>query len=75
MYSDTSFHDCIANISQAEILPIFCDKHRDHHIPYLIREYVGVRYHFESKRLKNRLLSKNKAATKTNSKMSKMNQE
>ena len=53
MYCDTSFYDCIEKISKAHILPLFCDLHRNQNFPYMIREYIGIRYHFESKRLKN----------------------
>lgn len=71
MYVDDSFQICIEKISKAQIMKLFCDKHRDHHLPYLIREYVGVRYHFESVRLKNLLLSQANASKISNGKLSK----
>lgn len=73
IYANSSFAECISKISQLQLLKIFCDSHRDSHLPYLIMEYVRVRFYFESKRLKNILLSKNKSAIKSNSKKSKMN--
>lgn len=71
MYAENSFEECITKISKAQILKLFCDIHRDHHLPYLIREYVGVRYHFESVRLKNLMLSQSKAVKVSNAKLSK----
>ena len=71
IYVTDSLQICIGKISKASILKLFCDVHRDHHLPYLIREYVGVRYHFESLRLKNLLLSQSKAKVKENGKLSK----
>jgi hypothetical protein len=71
IYASDSFQVCIGKISQASILKLFCDEHRDHHLPYLIREYVGVRYHFESVRLKNLMLSQSKKQINTNGKLSK----
>ncbi len=72
MYVENSFQQCIVKISKAQILRLFCDVHRDHHLPYLIREYVSVRYHFESVRLKNLLLSQSKAEKVLNGKLSKL---
>lgn len=72
MYSDNSLQECIVKVSQATIIPFFYD-HRDIYLPYLIREYIAIRYHFESKRLKNILLSKNKAEIKASAKKSRMN--
>lgn len=57
----THFHVGISKVSKAHILPLFCNVHRDHVLPYLIREYVKVRFQFESKRLENVLLSKSSA--------------
>lgn len=52
MYSDNSFQECISKVSPATIIPLFCDDYRVFYLPYLIREYVAILYHFESKRLK-----------------------
>lgn len=71
MYVSNSFQICIEKISKAQIMKLFCDEHRDKHLPYLIREYVCVRYHFESVHLKNLLLSQSKSAVSLNGKMSK----
>lgn len=71
MYVEDSFQKCISKIAKANIIPVFCDQHRDHHLPYLIREFVCVRYHFESKRLKDNLLKNASAKVKTHGKLSK----
>jgi len=71
MYVEESFQKCISKIAKANIIPVFCDQHRDHHLPYLIREFVCVRYHFESKRLKDNLLKNASAKVKTHGKLSK----
>lgn len=67
-----SFQKCISKVAKANLIPIFCDIHRNHHLPYLIREYVVVRFHFESKRLKSRMLSQSSTAVKKHSKLSKL---
>jgi hypothetical protein len=71
MYVEESFQKCISKIAKANIIPVFCDQHRDHHLPYLIREFVCDRYHFESKRLKDNLLKNASAKVKTHGKLSK----
>ncbi len=38
IYTSDSFQIFIGKISKASILKLFCDEHRDHHLPYLIRE-------------------------------------
>jgi hypothetical protein len=50
MYVEESFQKCISKIAKANIIPVFWDEHRDHHLPYLIREFVCVRYHLTSER-------------------------
>lgn len=67
-----SFEKCISEVAKSNVIPVFCDAHRDHHLPYLIGEYVVVRYHFESKRLKEKLLSKSATQVKKNFKLSKL---
>jgi hypothetical protein len=71
MYVEESFQECMEKISTCHLVPIFCDIHRDEKLPYLIREYVGVRYHFESKRLKNLLLAEASANVKKKQKIGK----
>lgn len=71
VFVDQTFQHCIAKISLIGVLPIFCDSHRDNNMPHLIMEYVKVRYYFESKRLKNLLLSKEKANVQSNFKLAK----
>ena len=69
---EETFQMCIDKISTCHLVPIFCDIHRDEKLPYVIREFVGVRYYFESKRLKNLLLAKASANVKTNKKLAKL---
>lgn len=57
MYVEESFQECMEKISTCHLVPIFCDIHRDEKLPYLIREYVGVRYHFELKKTKKSFVS------------------
>ncbi|KAI9565278.1 hypothetical protein GHT06_009063 [Daphnia sinensis] len=64
MYEEESFQECIGKISTCHLVPIFCDIHRDEELPYIIREFVGVRYYFESKRLKKFLLAEASANVK-----------
>lgn len=72
MYAEESFQTCISSISKAHLIPLFCDVHRDHILPYLIREFVQVRYHLESKRLKSHFLMKASANVKKNKKLAKL---
>ena len=72
MYEEESFQECIGKISTCHLVPIFCDIHRDEKLPYLIRENVGVRYYFESKRLKDLLLAEASANVKKNKKLAKL---
>lgn len=69
IYAIDSFHDCISKISLQNVVPLFCEKHRDENMGILILEYVKVRFYFETKRLKNLLLSKDKANVTTHLKM------
>ncbi|XP_057380927.1 uncharacterized protein LOC130703482 [Daphnia carinata] len=66
-----SFQKCISKISKANIITVFCDVHRDFSFPYLIREFVSLRYHLESKRLKNVMLQVASAKVKIHGKLSK----
>ena len=72
IFVDDSFQICITEISKAHLLPLFCEVHRDHVFPYVIREFVQLRYHFESKRLKENLLSNASANVKKNKKLAKL---
>lgn len=69
IYLMDSFHECIAQISHEHVVPLFCNSHRDKKFGILILEYVKVRFYFESKRLKNLLLSKEKASVKSHMKL------
>jgi hypothetical protein len=69
IYLMDSFQDCIAKVSLFNVLPLFCDNHRDNNIGMLILEDVKVRYYFESKRLNNLMLSKEKASVQKSFKL------
>ena len=71
VYKLDSFQVCIDAISGSGIHPLFCDKHRDDSLPFLIMEYVHVRYHFESKRYKDKYLSRSSAKNMSDDKVQK----
>ena len=71
VYKLDSFQVCIDAISGSGIHPLFCDKHRDDSLPFLIMEYVHVRYHFESKRYKDKYLSRLSAKNMSDDKVQK----
>lgn len=71
VYKSDSFEVCINAISETNIHPLFCDTHRNHSLPFLIMEYVHVRYHFESKRYKNLHFSKSNTKCTTQGKTKK----
>ncbi len=48
---------------------MFCDAHREHSLPLLIREYVHIRFLFEEKRYKEMHFSKLNTQCKTKGKM------
>ncbi|KAK4003837.1 hypothetical protein OUZ56_005588 [Daphnia magna] len=41
---------------QSHTIPLFCEEHRDYNLKYLVMEYVKVRFHLESKRLRKLLV-------------------
>lgn len=59
-YVRDSFQQTIREVAQDGLnLPnIGCEKHREQLIPFLIYEYIQVRYHIEAKRYKNEVLHK-----------------
>lgn len=71
VYKTDTYDVCIEAISKLNIHPLFCDEHRDHSLPFLIMEYVHVRYYFESKRYKNLHFSKSTSDCKSDGKKKK----
>ena len=53
VYKSDTFEVCIDAISSSNIHPIFCESHRSQSLPFLIMEYVHIRYFFESKRYRD----------------------
>jgi len=69
IYIPDTYHECINKVSLINVIPLFCDAHRDANMATLIMEYVKVRYYFESKRLKDVLLSKEQSQIKASFKL------
>lgn len=72
IYLHDSFQECFSKIAESYIIPVFFDTHRDYHLPDIIRELAVIRSHFESKRLKDKLLSKSATLVKKNCRLSKL---
>ncbi|KAK4003648.1 hypothetical protein OUZ56_005404 [Daphnia magna] len=60
------------NICYKYATNIFCDKHRTEMVPFLMFEYIEIRYHIEAKRLKNEVSQKLKEEQHKLRKLSKM---
>lgn len=73
-YMRDSFQQVISEIANDGIsMPnICCPSHRREKVPFLIFEYIGIRYHIESKRYKNEVLEKLKEEQHKLRKLSKM---
>ena len=50
---------------------ICCDQHREEMVPFLLYEYIEIRYHLEAKRFKNEVLEKLKVEQQKLRKLSK----
>ncbi|XP_045026449.1 uncharacterized protein LOC123470331 isoform X3 [Daphnia magna] len=70
IYITDTFQECIAKVKLTNVPP-FCDTHRHCNMGTLIMEYVKVRYYFESKRLKDVLLSKEQTTVQASFKLAK----
>ena len=46
VYINNAFDLCIDAISKSSIHPLFCENHREHSLPMIIREYVHIRFFF-----------------------------
>ncbi|KAI9563207.1 hypothetical protein GHT06_010665 [Daphnia sinensis] len=71
VYKSDTFEVCIDAISSSNIHPIFCESHRNQSLPFLVMEYVHIRYFFESKRYRDLHFSKTNSAIHKHSKVSK----
>jgi len=56
-YVRDGYEDVISKISKLNLINVCCEKH-PHVLPHLIFEYVQIRFYFETKRIRNRELSK-----------------
>jgi len=56
-YVRDSYQIVISKISKLNLINVCCPNH-PHVLPYLIFEYVQIRFYFESKRIRNRDLAK-----------------
>ena len=61
IYMRDSFEKCLENLGNIELVPILCSTHREKYLPFLIMEYLTIRFHFETKRIKRSLFSQDKA--------------
>jgi hypothetical protein len=70
-----SYEICMSKIKVLNLCPFFCDTHLDSlhadSYPYLIMEFVQVRYHFESNRFQERNLTEVESNVRQNFKMAK----
>jgi hypothetical protein len=62
VYSDSysardSYEDVLSKISELNLIAVSCPEHSDV-LPFLIMEYVQIRFHFEAKRFRNDNFSK-----------------
>ncbi|KZR96944.1 Uncharacterized protein APZ42_008440 [Daphnia magna] len=66
-----SFEVCCDKILESHAISLFCEEHRDYNLKYLVMEYVKVRFHLESKRLRKLLVLPSKTKVQTNFKIAK----
>ncbi|XP_045029959.1 uncharacterized protein LOC123472453 [Daphnia magna] len=71
IYIHDSFELCCAKIAELHTVPLFCDEHRDYNLKYVVMEYVKVRFHLESKRLRKLSVLQAKSKVQTNFKIAK----
>ena len=65
-----AYEHVVEEIGSLNLIPISCDSHPDV-LPFLILEYVQIRFYFESKKFKNLNLSQNKTLSHTSNKIAK----
>ena len=64
-----SYEKVLSKIGEISLIPISCEKHPAK-LPYLIMEYVQLRFHFEANRNQNLHLSKLNASIVNHKKLS-----
>ncbi|KZS13884.1 Uncharacterized protein APZ42_020883 [Daphnia magna] len=69
--SSNSYEEVLSKIKELSLIPISCTQHPGT-LPYLIMEYVHIRFHFEAKRYQNLHLSKQNASILNHKKLSKI---
>ena len=57
IYARDSYEDVLSKISELNLIAVSCPEHSDV-LPFLIMEYVQIRFHFEAKRFRNDNFSK-----------------
>ena len=65
------YEEVMSELCKLNVLNVCCDKHEDS-LPYLIMQYVHIRFHTESKRFRNIHLSSDLTQMKTNKKLSRI---
>ncbi|XP_046642660.1 uncharacterized protein LOC124327705 [Daphnia pulicaria] len=65
------YEEVMSELCKLNVLNVCCDKHEDS-LPYLIMQYVHIRFHTESKRFRNIHLSSDRTQMKTNKKLSRI---
>jgi hypothetical protein len=70
IYVRDCFEDVISKESELNLLSIRCDDHEDV-LPFLIMEYVQIRFHFESTRYRNNFFASYNSQVHTNKKIAK----
>ena len=73
-YIRDSFHLIMEKLTKNGLsLPnICCDDHRQDTVPFLLYEYITIRYHLEAKRFKNEVIQKQKEEQHKLRKLSKL---
>ncbi|XP_045024865.1 uncharacterized protein LOC123469721 isoform X2 [Daphnia magna] len=69
VYISNCYETVMSEICKLKLLNVFCFEHEES-LPYIILQYVHIRFHTESKRFRNFYLSKERTQMKTNKKMS-----
>ncbi|KZS02255.1 Uncharacterized protein APZ42_000774, partial [Daphnia magna] len=71
IYVSNCYEVVIEELCKLKVFNVCCEKHEDT-LPYLILQYVHIRFHTESKRFRNLKLSKERSQMKTNKKLSRI---
>jgi hypothetical protein len=69
IYVNNCFEKVMSELCKLKVKNPCCDKHEDS-LPYLMMQYVHIRFHTESKRYRNIYLSKDRTLMQQNKKLS-----